>query len=54
MPEAKACHQYALILDAGLSKEKEVVEDKMQRALLKMMENSEVRAMFKEIIDKPE
>jgi integrase len=54
MPEAKACHQCALILDAGLSKEKELVEDKMQRALLKMMENSEVRAMFKEIIDKPE
>lgn len=53
-PEAKACHQCALILDVGLSKEKELVEEKMQRALLKIMENSEVREMFKEIIEKPE
>jgi hypothetical protein len=52
--EARMCHQCALILNASLSKEKEVVEDKMQRALLKMMENQEVRAILKEIIDKPE
>lgn len=52
-PEAKVCHQCALILDAGLNKEKELVEGKMQKVLLKMMENQEVMAMLKEMMEKP-
>ncbi len=53
MPEAKACHQCALILDASLDKERQVIEeDVAEKALLKLMENPKVMAMFKEMVNK--
>jgi hypothetical protein len=52
VPEARVCHQCALVLDAGLGKELKVGEDNAQKALLKMMESPEVRAMLKEMMNK--
>lgn len=52
VPEARVCHQCALVLDAGLEKELKVGEDNAQKALLKMMESPEVRAMLKEMMNK--
>jgi integrase/recombinase XerD len=49
---ARMCHQCALVLDAGLEKELKVGEDHAQKALLKMMESPEVRAMLKEMMNK--
>ena len=45
-------HQCALVLDASLDKELKVGEDNAQKALLKMMESPEVRAMLKEMMNK--
>lgn len=51
--EARVCHQCALILDTSLDKEREAIEEDVARkAILKMMENPEVRAMFKEMVNK--
>jgi integrase/recombinase XerD len=52
VPEARLCHQCALVLDAGLDKELKVGEDNAQKALLKMMESPEVTAMLKEMMNK--
>ncbi len=53
VPEARMCHQCALVLDASLDKEREAIEEDVARkAILKMMENPEVRAMFKEMVNK--
>ncbi|WAM22435.1 MAG: site-specific integrase (plasmid) [Candidatus Methanoperedens sp.] len=52
VPEARMCHQCALVLDAGLEKELNVGQDQAQKALLKMMESPEVRAMLKEMMNK--
>jgi len=53
MPGAKACHQCALILNAGLDKERLGIEDDVaQKAFLKMMENPKIMAMFKEMVNK--
>ncbi len=51
--EARVCHQCALILDASLDKERQAIEDNVaEKALLKMMENPKVMAMFKEMMNK--
>lgn len=53
VPEARVCHQCALVLDASLDKERQAIEeDVAKNAILKMMENPEVRAMFKEMVNK--
>ncbi|MCX9074189.1 MAG: site-specific integrase [Candidatus Methanoperedens sp.] len=53
VPEARVCHQCALILDASLDKERQVIEeDVAEKALLKLMENPKVMAMFKEMVNK--
>ena len=53
VPEARMCHQCALVLDASLDKERQAIEeDVAKKAILKMMENPEVRAMFKEMVNK--
>lgn len=53
VPEARLCHQCALVFDASLDKERETIEEDVARkAILKMMENPEVRAMFKEMVNK--
>src|SRR5659263_671310 len=49
---ARMCHQCALVLDAGLEKELKVGQDHAQKALLKMMESPEVRALLKEMMNK--
>src|SRR5659263_15469 len=49
---ARMCHQCALVLDAGLEKELKVGQDQAQKALLKMMESPEVRALLKEMMNK--
>jgi integrase len=50
--ESRVCHQCALILDPGLDKELKVGEDQAQKALLKMMDSPEVRALLKEMMNK--
>lgn len=53
VPEARMCHQCALILDASLDKERQAIEDDVaEKALLKLMENPKVMAMFKEMVNK--
>jgi integrase/recombinase XerD len=50
---ARSCHQCTLVLDASLNKERDAIEeDVAKKAILKMMENPEVRAMFKEMLNK--
>jgi len=51
--EARVCHQCALILDTSLDKERQAIEDDVaEKALLKLMENPKVMAMFKEMVNK--
>lgn len=53
VPEAKMCHQCALVLNASLDKERQAIEDDVaEKALLKLMENPKVMAMFKEMVNK--
>ncbi len=53
VPEARMCHQCALILDASLDKERHGIEDDVaEKAFLKMMENPKIMAMFKEMVNK--
>src|SRR3972149_8654842 len=52
-PEARVCHQCALVLDASLDKERQAIEDDVaEKALLKLMENPKGMAMFKEMENK--
>lgn len=53
VPEAKMCHQCALVLNASLEKDRQAIEDDVaEKALLKLMENPKVMAMFKEMVNK--
>ncbi|CAG0962408.1 hypothetical protein METP3_00917 [Methanosarcinales archaeon] len=53
VPEARMCHQCALILDASLDKERLGIEDDVaEKALLKLMGNEKIMAMFKEMVNK--
>lgn len=53
MPEARVCHQCALVLDAALNKEIETVKDKTQEMLLKAMDNPEFMKMLKTLMEQP-
>ncbi len=51
VPEAKVCHQCALVLDAGLEKEREAAErDIMQKVLMKIVDDPEARGLLKDLV----
>ncbi len=51
VPEARVCHQCALVLDAGLEKEREAAErDIMQKVLMKIVDDPEARGLLKDLV----
>jgi len=52
IPEARVCHQCALVLDAGLSKKLDTVGGELQTVLLRLIENPDAVAMLKDLVNK--